>query len=92
MSFTKETAVTRAKSDLSERLKMQESSIGEESVEEKEFPNMSLGAPVDGEMSAQMIASGWQIKLTSNCETYEYRADPYQLRLVNFEGENYVIE
>ena len=51
---------------------------------------MSLGAPADGEMSAQMISSGWQIKLDADGETYEYRADKYQLRLQNFEGRNYV--
>ena len=37
-------------------------------------------------MSAQMISSGWQIKLGANGKTYEYRADKYQLRLHNFKG------
>lgn len=91
MSFTQESAVTRAKNDLAGRLNIGEADIETQSVEEKDFPNMSLGAPVDGEMSAQMIASGWQIELAANGETYEYRADPYQLRLVNFDGCNHIV-
>ena len=53
---------------------------------------MSLGAATVGEMSAQMISSGWQIDLAANDKRYEYRADKYQLRLHNFNGANYVIE
>ena len=33
------------------------------SVRDTEFPDMSLGSPENGEMSAQMISSGWEIKL-----------------------------
>jgi len=53
---------------------------------------MALGAPVDGEMSAQMISSGWQIVLETHGHRYEYRADKYQLRLHNYHGRNYVID
>ena len=53
---------------------------------------MSLGAPVADEMSAQMIASGWQITLEAGGKSYGYRADKYQLRLFDFEGENYIVE
>jgi hypothetical protein len=53
---------------------------------------MSLGASVDGEMSAQMISSGWQINLEADGKPYEYRADKYQLRLVDFKGRNHVVE
>ena len=53
---------------------------------------MSLGAPADDEMSAQMISTGWQINLTADGKNYEYRADKYQLRLHNFKGRNYVIK
>jgi hypothetical protein len=53
---------------------------------------MSLGAPVGGEMSAQMISSGWRIMLGSDGKDYEYRADKHQLRLHNFKGRNYVIK
>ena len=92
MSFTRESAVTRAKNDLAGRLNIDEDSISAKSFEEKDFPNMSLGTPVDGEMSAQMIASGWQIELSARGKNYEYRADPYQLRLVNFDGGNHIVE
>ena len=92
MSFTKESAVQRAKEDLAGRLKIKLEDVQEGSVTEKEFPDASLGAPVDDEMSAQMISSGWQIILKADGKNFEYRADKYQLRLVDFEGTNYVIE
>ena len=92
MSFTKESAVERAKQDLAKRLKTDVSEIKEAGVADKEFPDMSLGSPENGEMSAQMISSGWTIKLTAEGKPFEYRADKYQLRLHNFKGKNYVIE
>jgi hypothetical protein len=92
MKFTRESALERAKSDLADRLGIKKSEIAEKSVNEREFPDMSLGAPEKGEMAAQMISSGWQIELAANGRKYEYRADKYQLRLHNFEGENYVIK
>jgi hypothetical protein len=91
MSFDKNSAVQRAKTDLAERLKVSENEIKEISVNEKEFPDMSLGAPVEDEMSAQMISSGWLINLEANGENYEYRADKYQLRLCKFHGTNYIV-
>ena len=92
MSFTKETAVDRAKSDLAKRLKIGVGEIKKLGVSDKDFPDMSLGAAIKGEMSAQMISSGWQIKLDAKGRHFEYRADKYQLRLHNFNGVNYVIE
>ncbi len=92
MSFTKESAVISAKNDLAKRLKIGVGEIKEHGVSERDFPDMSLGAHVVGEMSAQMISSGWQIKLGAGGKSYEYRADKYQLRLHNFNGANYVIE
>ena len=92
MSFTKESAVGRAKSDLAKRLKIGVGDVKEKGVLEKDFPDMSLGAAVKGEMSAQMISSGWQIKLGVNGKNYEYRADKHQIRLLGFNGANYVIE
>jgi hypothetical protein len=91
MSFTKESAVQRAKSDLAKRLKISEDDISQKGISDKDFPDMALGAPVNGEMSAQMISSGWQIELGASGKTYEYRADKYQLRLLGFNGANYVI-
>ena len=92
MSFNKDTAVQKAKSDLAKRLEIDESEIKSVSVTETDFPDMSLGAPADDEMSAQMISSGWKIKLSADGENYEYRADKYQLRLCGFKGTNIVIE
>ena len=92
MSFTKLSAVQLAKQDLAKRLKVPEAEVREFGVSDREFPDMSLGAPEKGEMSAQMISTGWEIKLGAEGETYEYRADKYQLRLVDFDGQNFVIE
>lgn len=91
MGFTKQSAVERAKSDLAKRLKVNEKDIEEKSVADKDFPDMSLGAPANDEMSAQMISTGWQISLSANGKNYEYRADKYQLRLKDFNGSNHVI-
>lgn len=92
MGFTKEDVTAAAKQDLANRLGVNEDSVEELSVTGKDFPDMSLGAPVDGEMSAQMIATGWEIKLGAEGKTYEYRGDKYQLRLVDFDGRNFVIK
>jgi len=92
MGFTKDEATRAAKEDLARRLDIGEDAVKELSVTDKDFPDMSLGAATDGEMSAQMISSGWQIELGVDGKTYEYRADKYQLRLVDFEGCNHVIE
>lgn len=92
MKFTRESAVERAKSDLAERLDIDESEIGQAKVTDREFRDMSLGASAKDEMASQMLVSGWQIELAVNGKKYEYRADKYQLRLHNFNGENYVIE
>ena len=92
MGFSEDSAKEAAKRDLATRLGVDESNIRESSVVKKDFPDMSLGAPTDDEMSAQMISTGWQINLTADGKTYEYRADKYQLRLHNFKGRNYVIK
>ncbi|MCB1023174.1 MAG: hypothetical protein KDB79_02210 [Acidobacteria bacterium] len=91
MSFNQETATNRAKQDMAGRLNLDENAISVVSVNEKDFPDMSLGAPVEGEMSAQMISSGWEIVLGAAGHKYNYRADKYQLRLVNEKGSNHII-
>ncbi len=91
MSFSKESAVERAKKDLAQRVGIAESEITA-SASDADFPDMSLGAPENGEMSAQMISSGWRLNLSANGKSYEYRADKYQLRLRGFKGTNYIIE
>lgn len=92
MKYTRESAVEAAKKDLAKRLNVSESEIKTASVEDTDFPDMSLGAPGSDEMSAQMISTGWTINLSAGGKNYEYRADKYQLRLHGFKGTNYVIK
>lgn len=89
MAQSKEEAVERARKDLASRLGAED--VGVVSIEPADFPDASLGAPVEDEMSAMMISPGWRIRLRANGETYEYRADRNQVRLYDFEGENYKI-
>jgi len=91
MSFDKNTAIERAKTDLAGRVGVDVSEVGVSSVSEQDFPDMSLGAGVAGEMAAQMISSGWRIDLVAAGKHFEYRADKYQIRLVDYDGANYVI-
>jgi hypothetical protein len=92
MGFNKDTAADAAKRDLARRLGVSEGEVKLGNVRETDFPDMSLGAPADGEMSAQMISTGWKIDLSAGGKSYEYRADKYQLRLCNFKGSNHVIK
>ena len=92
MKYTPKTAVETAREDLAKRLNIDVSSVRELSLSDIDFPDMSLGAPESGEMAAQMISSGWDIKLGVDGKTYEYRADKYQIRLNNFNGAHYVIK
>lgn len=92
MTFNKDSAVEAAKKDLAERLNVGSKDINVSSVSEEEFSDMSLGAPASDEMAAQMIASGWCIRLETGGSNYEYRADKYQLRLKNFKGSNIVVQ
>lgn len=91
MGFSRENAVEHAKNDLAKRLNIDASEVAVKNTSDREFPDMSLGAPADGEFSAQMIAYGWVIDLEAGGKTYEYRADKYQIRLKDFEGKNHVV-
>ena len=79
----------KARGDLAQRLGLDENDVTEAVVEQADFPEASLGAPVEDEMSAQVITPGWRIHLQAGGETYEYRATERQLRLVDFKGRNY---
>ena len=89
MALTKEEAVARSRADLAQRLGIAESDVADESVDTADFPNAALGAPLKGEMSAQMITSGWRISLRAEGKSYEYRTDLRQLRLFKFKGANF---
>jgi len=84
-------AIDRARADLAQRVGVSELEINDESIEPAEFPDAALGAPLADEMSAQVITPGWRIRLRAGEQSYEYRANDRQLRLVNFKGENYKV-
>ena len=89
MSSIDPAIIIKARGDLARRLGVDENEIAEGHIAQAEFPNASLDALVEDEMSAQMITPGWRIQLRAGGETYEYRATARQLRLVNFKGRNY---
>ena len=91
MSISKDGAVENARKDLAKRLNINPSDVKQGSIEDSDFPDMALGAPEEGEMSGQMISSGWRIQLEAQGKTYEYRADRNQVRLYKFKGKNYRI-
>lgn len=91
MALSKEDAVARARRDLSKRLGVSESEIKEDSVERADFPDAALGAPLEEEMSGQMMTNGWRIRLSAGGQGYEYRANEHQVRLYNFKGANYKV-
>jgi hypothetical protein len=91
MDTDHQTEADRARRDLARRLGADEGEIVIESDEPADFPDAALGAPIEDEMSAQVITSGRRIRLRKGTRSYEYRAGNRQLRLVNFNGENYKI-
>jgi len=91
MAISKDEAAEKARKDLAQRLGVSTSEIKEQSVEEAEFPDMSLGAPAKDEMSGQMITPGWRIRLQARNQTFEYRANKNQVRLYNYKGQNFAI-
>jgi hypothetical protein len=91
MPINKDEAIDRARKDLAQRLNIDAKDVSEESVQDDDFPDMSLGAAEDDEMSGQMISSGWRIRLAAKGQSYEYRADKNQVRLYQYQGKNYRI-
>ncbi len=89
MAVTKDDALKRARVDLAERLGVSENEIEEGSIEETDFPDLALGAPVEDEMSGQMMTKGWRIRLRAKGDEHEYRANKDQVRLFNYKGDNY---
>lgn len=91
MAVTKDDALRRARVDLAKRLGVSENEIDEGSVEETDFPDLALGAPIEDEMSGQMMTKGWRIRLRAKGDEHEYRANKDQVRLYNYKGDNYII-
>lgn len=92
MKLDKDSAVELARQDLAKRLGVAEGEVTVAAVNSRDFPDMALGTPLDGEMAAQMISGGWTIDLKADGRSYEYRADKYHLRLRNFGGQNHIIK
>ena len=92
MDQTTDEAVKRATRDLAKRLGVKESEVKVNSVEQTDFPDSALGAPVGGEMSAQMITPGQRIRLAVGKDGYEYRASRFSLRAYNLDGENHRVD
>ena len=91
MAFTKQAAIARARQELASRLGLKETDVQEQAVDDVDFPDMALGAGVNGEMSGQMITPGWRIRFKANGQSFEYRANEQQLRLFNYQGANYKV-
>jgi hypothetical protein len=91
MPLDQNQATNLALKDLSSRLNVAESSISVTSSESTEFSNACLDAAKAGEMCAQMMLRGWRLNLSCQGNTYEYRAAKNQVRLFNFNGQNYKI-
>lgn len=91
MAVTKDDAVKRARTDLAQRLGVSEHEIEADEIEETDFPDLALGAPVEDEMSGQMLTKGWRIRLRAKGGEHEYRANKDQVRLFNHKGENHRI-
>lgn len=91
MAGSEQDIIDRARADLAQRLGVDNGAIATRSVEQADFPDAALGAPVEDEMSAQMITRGWRVRLNAQGQSYEYRSNGKQLRLVNFNGENHRI-
>ena len=89
MTTPESETISRARADLARRLSVSESEIDEETIEQTDFPDAALGAPLEDEMSAQVITPGWRIRLKTRGQSYEYRANDRQMRLINFQGENH---
>jgi hypothetical protein len=89
MAVTRDDAVKRARADLAKRLGVNDDEIEEGAVEETDFPDLALGAPLEDEMSGQMLTRGWRIRLRAKGGEHEYRANKDQVRLYNYKGDNY---
>jgi hypothetical protein len=78
--------VRRAKEDLAELVGIRQDKITVESVEETQFPDTSLGVPDPGHSYAQMVTSGYVIKLIAGDTVYEYHASDDRVVLASGEG------
>ena len=66
--------IDQAKADLADALGIEIEDIEVQQVEEKEFPDASLGVPEPGKSYAQVVVSGYVIVLQAEGEAYRYHA------------------
>jgi hypothetical protein len=78
--------VQRAKADLAKQLGIRQNEITVESVEQREFPDTSLGVPEPGRAYAQVVTPGYVIKLIAGNTVYEYHAKDDRVVLASGEG------
>ncbi len=64
--------VAMARADMTRRLSIQDAAISLVNVEEREWPDASLGCAKPGVMYAQVITPGYLIVLSANGKQYEY--------------------
>src|SRR5262249_13869697 len=90
-----EDAVTGARQDLARRLQTSIDSISLVGIARRDFGDTSLGAPIDGQLYAQVITKGYSIQLRQGQIVYDYRTtslvETTGLRLVDFQGRNWEI-
>lgn len=77
-----EALVELAKEDLAGRTNLETGNISTQSVEEKVFPDASLGVPQPGMSYAQVTTPGYIIVLEAGGDTYEYHAAESRVVLV----------
>jgi hypothetical protein len=89
MAINQAEAAKIATNDLSQRLDVPATAIELVSNQAAEYTNAALNAPLQNEVSLEVMANGWQITLATGGQQYQYRADRKQVRLFNFRGSNY---
>jgi hypothetical protein len=78
--------VQRAKADLADQLSIRRDKIAVESVEQRQFPDASLGVPEPGRAYAQVVTPGYVIQLIAGDTVYEYHAGDDRVVLASGEG------
>ncbi len=75
--------VAMARADMVKRFNFQEGAISVVKVEEREWPDSSLGCPQPGMMYSQVVTPGYLIVLSADGKQYEYHAGRNNVVLCN---------
>ncbi|OGG14735.1 hypothetical protein A2773_03920 [Candidatus Gottesmanbacteria bacterium RIFCSPHIGHO2_01_FULL_39_10] len=68
----KDNLTSKAKTDLAQKLNIQEKEISVKNIEKKDWSDSSLGCPKPGMMYAQVITPGYLITLEAGGQEYNY--------------------